>query len=86
MSTITLGERLPFDVTWRVASIPSMTGTHVHQDDVRTLGPAELDGLRAVGGSAHDPKVGLRAEQCRESGADDLLVVHDDDADRHAAP
>ena len=48
--------------------------------------PAELDRLGAVGRACRRrAKSCCVVEQCREAGADDLLVVGDDDPDRHGA-
>ncbi len=52
---------------------------------MRAFVAAELHRLLAVGRRSDDAEVLLGAEQRREPGADDLLVVDDRDLDRHAA-
>jgi hypothetical protein len=61
---------------WRVASIPfERWHPHVHQDDVRPVLRGQANGVGAVGCSRDDGDVGLRLEQRREPGANDLVVV-----------
>ena len=45
----------------------------------------ELDGLAPVGGLADDLEPVLGVEDHAEAGADERLVVGDEDADAHAA-
>jgi hypothetical protein len=56
----------------------------VHQHDVRLQPAADPHGLRAVGGLAEYVEAGLAGEQRGEPVAHHLLVVGDDDPDRHA--
>ena len=59
----------------------------VEQAHVRAQPPGQLDGLAPVGGLADDLDAGLRVEDHRQPGADDLLVVRDERRGRsRAAP
>ncbi|MCO5614894.1 hypothetical protein L7F22_069179 [Adiantum nelumboides] len=58
----------------------------VHEDDVRVVLAGRGDGLCAVGGLGDDVQVGLRAEQRAEPGADERLVVGEQDPDHLSAP
>ena len=69
----------------RVASSPSTFGhADVHQHDVGMRLAGREHRLEPVGGLAHDLDVGLGVEDQPEAGADERLVVGDEDAD-HAA-
>jgi hypothetical protein len=57
----------------------------VHEDDVRAPLAADPDGLLAVRCGAANLEVVLCLEQRGEARTHDLLVVDDDDADRHRA-
>jgi hypothetical protein len=52
----------------------------VHEDDVRLELGRSRERLRAVGGLAHDVHVFLGLEDHPETGPDEGLVVHDEDA------
>ena len=53
----------------------------VHEDDVGAQCLGGVDRGEAVGGFADDLEVGLGVEDDAEAGADELLVVGDQDAD-----
>ena len=57
----------------------------VHDHDVRREAGRELDRLPAVGRPADDGQVILGVDQRRERGAEQLLVVDDQDGGGHAA-
>ena len=69
----------------RVASSPSITGIRMSirttSGRVRLLG---VDGLRAVAGLGDDADLRVGLEDHPEAGADERLVVGDQDADGHA--
>jgi hypothetical protein len=58
----------------------------VHEDDVGSPPGGQRDGLEAVGGLADHLEVRLAGEQQPEPAADHLLVVRQQDADRHVGP
>ena len=58
----------------------------VHQDDVGAQRLGGVERGEAVGGLADDLEVGLGVEDDAEAGADELLVVGDQDADHVASP
>jgi len=55
----------------------------VHQHDVRSGGPGDLDRLPAVRGLADDLQVGLGLQDQPEAGPHHLLVVREHHPDRH---
>jgi hypothetical protein len=57
----------------------------VHQHDVRQHPADGVDRLVAVRSLAYDVDVGLGGEDYPEAGADELLVVGDEDADHGAS-
>ena len=57
----------------------------VHQDEGGAQAPRLVDGLLAVGGLAHHLDVRRRLEQLAEAGADERLVVGDQDPCAHAS-
>src|SRR5439155_20190221 len=63
----------------------ALTGHHnVEEDDVRLLRPHLGDRVVDVARLADDVDVRLRAQQHAQAGADDRVVVDDDDADHRA--
>ena len=55
----------------------------VHQDDVGLVRAGLEDGFAKIARLGHDLDVVLRLEHATEAGADDRVVVDDEDADRH---
>jgi hypothetical protein len=57
----------------------------VEQTDVWAQRTSESNGFSSVSGLADDLDVGLAAEDCRQSGPDNALIVSDQDPNRHSA-
>ena len=57
----------------------------VHQDDVRAQFAGEGDRFGAICGFSDDFDVGFGSEDHPKSGADELLVIGDQDAHAHAS-
>src|SRR5439155_16385216 len=59
--------------------------SNVHEDDVRSKGADSFDRRGSVARLADHLEVGLRLEDHAEAGADERLVVDDQDLDGHQA-
>ena len=66
--------------------MPSISGMRMSMSTTSGSRPGgAVDGLHAVGALADDLDVGLGAEDHPEARADELLVVDQEDLDRHQA-
>ena len=86
VSTTTRGAASPSrSIRRAVVSTPSSTRhPHVHQDDVGRRDGERLERLASVARLAHDGHVGLGVDHQLQAGADERLVVDEEDPDaRH---
>ena len=61
-----------------VAAMPSRSGiTHIHEYDIRSVGPGQVNRFAPGGRLGNDLKVGLGAEHRGEPGTNQFLVVGD---------